>query len=547
MATHLTRRAALTSAAATLILLPRRRAFAELPPLDPPRGAELLVPSTRLADVRVAAGWEVHPVLAYGTPVGGGARMGCDPDFLALLPDGPDRALLWVNNEFPPGKLSDPGWRGLDGPPTRADALESMGATVVALRRTETGWQALLDDPANWRITPSGPSGTVTGPARDRVGKTVAGTIANCGGGVTPWGTVLTCEENFRYDVPDVRGVHDGHLPAEWPLDAPMEDFRAEGVPGEAYGWVVEVDPRTRGFVRRHTALGRMRHEGVACVAVPGERLRLYMAEDRDQGGLWRFTSRKPWSAGLSREAASALLHTGSLEVAELRPDGTLAWIPVGLASPIRRKEACAAHLAALPHARPEFAARLAAAATLGDLYLDEASLLVDASAAGLLAGGTGLGRPEGCVRLGSDVAFAVTKAVKRPAGGLPAELEPPFDDRAGAIVRLVDPDGPAPRWGLEATGGDGWRQPDNLGLDADGVVLVATDADTRPGEAEDAVRNHLVRLDAAGPTFLLEGPPGAEICGPILTPDGSILCTLQHPAAAWGPGMVVELRRTGA
>ena len=116
----------------------------------------------------------------------------------------------------------------------------------------------------------------------DPAGKTVLGTINNCAGGMTPWGTYLMAEENFHgyfwSDVVDAEG--DVDVSAQ-PEAASMERY---GVPGRWYAWgkyhdrfnidkepnesnrfgyIVEGDPLNPDAMPiKHTALGRFRHEG---------------------------------------------------------------------------------------------------------------------------------------------------------------------------------------------------------------------------------------------------------------------------------------------
>jgi secreted PhoX family phosphatase len=184
----------------------------------------------------------------------------------------------------------------------------------------------------------------------DGLGRRIIGTGYNCSGGVTPWGTAFAAEENFQGGIArfasgpnsgkvDVAnsfyiGVQEAVKPNGTQTAYVAETAGAEfGLVGEKYGWMVEIDPRNpRSRVKKHTALGRFRHENIAVRAERGSPLVAYMGDDRRGGHWWKFVSK-----GTIRRRRdprnSELFEAGRLYVARFHADGAGEWIPLELAT----------------------------------------------------------------------------------------------------------------------------------------------------------------------------------------------------------------------
>lgn len=481
--------------------------------------------------VAVAVGLRWYPIVSVGDRpfADPGAFVGTDHDFTAVWPLPNGNLLLWVNHESHPGDLDDlAAWSHLTRPPTPDDMRACMGASVLEIALNAKGeWAVVYASARNWRLSGFGPATRVTGPAVAVLGPEVVGTMWNCGGGTTPWGTVLTCEENFRYQIPEGLGTRDGRIGAE----GPVAGDRIPGLRGEHYGWVVEVDPMDSTWVpRRHTALGRMRHESAAVVAVAGQPLRVYMADDRNGGGIWRFTSRDAYAAGMGRDAGTALLESGTLAIAGF-DERRGRWITVNLQSAC---DGAATNRFAGEEVSKSFVEAARSAPTLASMYESEAALLIDAWVAGLLAGGTGLGNPEGVVAEGARVVVAVTRSCD-PSSTNPLAHNP----ERGCVLEIMD-QGETFSWRAVADSSDQWGNPDNLAL-VEGGLLLCTDSGRR--ETARMGNNGLYYIAKDQALRLLQAPPGAEVAGPSFSPDGQTLfMSIQHPDPAWGRSTVVGL-----
>jgi secreted PhoX family phosphatase len=496
------------------------------------------LPPGKPDQVQVLTGWSWKPLVAMGEPISAqGDIFGCDADFTAVFPLSDTHILLWVNHEFPPSPILEASHkdgrlaRFLKRTPTPDDMKSLMGASVIELVKEAGGWRLVEDSKRGWRLSGLKPGCKVTGAASEILG-TVPGSLSNCGGGKTPWNTVLSCEENQRYHVKEGLGTVDGRIGE----GGGSPGYELPGIRGEWYGWVVEADPYDSSWQpRRHTALGRLRHESAVVVAAHKNPLKIYMTDDRASGGIWRFTSQKLWKKGLTRDAASQLLEEGTLEIARLEANGSGRWQPVTLSSRLEeRGKDAVLRFGKDWKIEESFIERLAGAESLQDLYQTPGALLVDAWLAGVLAGGSLLGRPEGAVWIEDALFVALTSTT-----GLKEDdpIKPPIDSQWGAILKIQD-QGEQLKWSVFDEAGGAFARPDNVGVDSNGLLLVATDAD----EVEPWGHNGLYRWNDGWERMLL-APPEAEVCGPSVAPDGVIFCSIQHPVESVGESFVGVLQ----
>ena len=277
-------------------------------------------------------------------------QFGYNNDYLDIIERSPNgkEAFLVANHEytnenimFPPAATPD------EANEQRRVAMMAHGMSVVELKRRKKGtpWEYQVGARRNRRITASTPF-TLTGPvagaasmrtAADPAGMTVLGTLGNCAGGTTPWGTVLSGEENFNgyfrsagTSATDKRyGLTNTPTARNWESIDPRFNATNPGYENEPnrFGWIVEIDPEAPNEPPvKHTALGRFKHEGANVIVGRTGHVAAYMGDDERFDYLYKFVSWDKFDKH-DRKRNKALLTRGSLYVAKFTGDSPAAEI----------------------------------------------------------------------------------------------------------------------------------------------------------------------------------------------------------------------------
>jgi secreted PhoX family phosphatase len=540
-------------------------------------------------------------------------RFGQNNDMLALFaadyayppPKTQDRMILCANNEYITPELAFPALGSpSDLTPAQIEAMiAAVGVSIVELARDGAAWRVVKTNSTtgrNRRITPftpvvfSGPaaghpwivaaSAIVNGaePAGPGVYAPLqavrCGTLANCAGGLTPWGTYLTAEENFD-------GAFVGSLPTQLQFENPALalDASSFGYPGfgfadktprqfrlaenpygpSLYGWVVEIDPYDpTSTPKKRTALGRKKNECATTALTRDGRVAVYMGDDQRDEHVYKFVTRGRFDPE-DRAANMDLLDEGQLYVAQLEEDGSGRWIAIS---------AAAANAAAEAEESPI-------------RFRDEADALVRVRDAARLLGATPMDRPEDIEALCNEslvglgaVLIVCTNNNERgfahpgnPRRDNPDHPNAAQSNLAGHILRFDetgddcgaltftwdifvmggDPaaenptvrtrGGGAPAFvstaynGAPTTSGARFACPDNMFIDSMHRVWIATDgSDFVFEDCNDCVLMTPVASERPRPIKrFLVGPVGSEICGPLMAPDErAFFCAIQHPGA---------------
>ena len=544
------------------------------------------VPVSTADTVTVPDGYAVEVLYAWGDPVSEGpvfkpdasnsadeqaqqAGMHHDGIHYFPLPYGSDdstRGLLAINHEYTDDGLLHPG--GME-PWTAAKVVKAQaahGVSVVEIARRSGRWAVVRPSAYAQRITaqtPIGFSGPAAGHERlrtaaDPSGRLALGTINNCGHGVTPWGTYLTCEENFNAYFVNASGSLPGASADDaarilreqkrygitakgfgyrWhEHDARFDAARHPNEPNR-FGWVVEIDPfDPKRRPVKHTALGRFKHEGAALVVAPDQRVVVYMGDDERFEYVYKFVTRGVYRPG-NRESNRRLLEEGTLWVARFDADGTGQWIE-------------------LAHGRNG----LDAAAG----FADQAAVVLNARAAADHVRATPMDRPEWIAvhPTTHDVYVTLTNNSERGADGKPTvdAANPRPRNVFGHIVRWRetqgDPTSTTFSWDVFVLAGDpahtdaGKRgtikgdvfgSPDGLWFDPRGVLWIQTDVSTSTLNKGDYANLGNNMMLAANPSTgeirrFLTGPNGCEITGVVTTPDHrTMFVNIQHPGETPG------------
>ncbi|BAY85422.1 hypothetical protein NIES267_49220 [Calothrix parasitica NIES-267] len=558
-------------------------------------------------DLVLPKGFEYQVIAAWGDKVGD-SRFGYNNDYLSFVPTGENEGYLSVNFEYisaipwiqtydkvigkslpfdeiisklktdSQGKSQVNAYGLSQDDPLKAkiqeissEALLDQGLGIISIRKNADGkWERTNSD-ADRRI--SGISGLQdgrylksTGPAvlvfkkqqglgyNDKLGDRIIGSFGNCAGGTTPWGTVLSAEENFQVQVPEpVYADGTSFSPEKVPFVLSKGDLSGQGnvfgLAGNKYGWIVEVDPANpNDYGTKHTWLGRYRHEAVGVRVAEGKPLAFYSGCDRRGGHVYKFVSRDK-VVSLKDKANSKLLSDGTLYVAKFDSNGTGSWIPLNADTAINPDlpSNIAGNLINLPSgpqsSEPkqtlfevpepikgnyfaasndeEIARYKQQFKKLGDLYTGNAEekqgvILIDAHYAANAIGATCTARPEDTeIAPNGDLYISFTSGSPSKDGGPDIRIfkgpkgETPYE--YGWVMRLSeDRSNPAAstfKWEMLATGGEpnsggmGFANPDNLLLDKGGNVWMVTDTST--SKLNNAVKN---RTDDEGKAANISG-----------------------------------------
>ena len=581
--------------------------------------ASQVLPSSTADRIETAAGLKHDVLLRWGDPLlagapaldaraaSDGALLDLDPDVAAgqfgyncdaihffALDDTNGRGIVCVNHEYTCEELFLPGLEKFETMP--ADAMARFmrsnprvarltqlmhGVSITLIERQPDGrW---LHEPGSAfarRITGITPC-TMAGPAgghpllrtaADPTGTIVLGTLANCAGGQTPWGTYLTAEENVDdfFGNPGggaiadsaVREAHRRMPPRTtsyhgWEFVEARYDVAQVPTEMLRFGWIVEIDPFDATAVpRKRTALGRFKHENASTALTRDGRVAVYMGDDEKFEYVYKFISSGRFDAD-DRTANRDLLDDGTLHVARFDADGTGRWLP-------------------LLHGEGPL--------TSANGFHGAADVVIKARAAADLLGATPMDRPED-IAIDATSGRAYLALTKNPERKASSRREVHSGREIDAGVDAANPRGPNPyghvielleeggdtaarrfKWKIFLAGGEARDEvnlgcPDNLALDRTGRLWIVTD-----GKQPDGSNNGCFVVPTGGPERgqarrVMNAPRGAEICGCEFVPDETaLLLSIQHPGedgtlaaprSTWpdGPGhvprpSVVVLRR---
>ncbi|BCX19302.1 MAG: dTDP-glucose 4,6-dehydratase [Geminicoccaceae bacterium] len=526
-------------------------------------------------DMMVAKGHRAQVLIRWGDPVLAGAppfdpyaqsaekqarQFGYNNDYIGYLPiDGSsEHGLLCINHEYTNEELMFPGLGGRQDtkeagfakmtPELARIEMMAHGGTVLEVKKEGGSWRVIEGSRYARRITAETPM-EITGPAAghermrtsaDPTGTRVLGMLNNCAGGRTPWGTWLSCEENFhgyfRGKLPEGHPEAANHkrygVPGGWYNWGAYESrFDVGAEPNEAnrFGWVVEIDPfDPTSTPKKRTALGRFKHEGAAGIVNKDGRYVIYQGDDERFEYIYRFVTEA--KVDLANPKANAdILDRGTLSVARFNPDGSLDWLP-------------------LVHGHGPL--------TEANGFRSQADVVIEARRAADLLGATKMDRPEDVEAnpKTQKVYAMLTNNTRRKADQVDA-ANPRPENVFGHIIEMIPPDGDHAadrfRWDILVRCGDhrvasvgatfhaatseaGWfGMPDNCAIDSAGRLWIATDGNSpKASGRNDGLWSMETEGELRGLSrHFFSCPIGAELCGPEFTPDGrTLFVAIQHP-----------------
>ncbi|GAB4448828.1 MAG: PhoX family phosphatase [Chloroflexi bacterium OHK40] len=540
-----------------------------------PRFATVSPTAPDFDDVSVPEGYYARTLIRWGEPLTASApthnvweqtpaaqaqQFGYNCDFLGFLPlpygsGVSNRGLLVVNHEYTNEELMFSRYDPKNPTRNQVDvAIAAHGMSVVEIVRAPDGtWSYVKSSPYNRRVTGETPH-RISGPAaghpwmmtsEDPTGTTVRGTLNNCAGGKTPWGTVVSGEENFhqyfgnlsKFNQSDPRyAVHRRYgMPAEtserqWERYHSRFDVAQEPNEGFRHGWMVEIDPYDPNAVPvKRTALGRFRHEGAHFGVAPNGKVVGYMGDDAVFEYVYKFVTAGTYNPR-DRMANMNLLDEGTLYVARFNDDGSGEWLPLVYGQgPLTRENG----------------------------FGSQGDVVINARRAADLLGATKMDRPEDVEPnpVTKKIYVALTNNTQRGGEGrAPTDAaNPRAGNSAGHIIEITETNNDYAattfRWEIFILAGlpsdpstffAGYDKskvspigaPDNVMFDAAGNLWIATDGAARAIKYNDGLFAVPVQgAERGNLQQFFSTVAGSEVCGPEFTPDErTLFLAIQHP-----------------
>lgn len=526
--------------------------------------------------VIVPEGYQVERLISWGDPLFADAlefsnqvsnntaanqkrQFGDNNDGMSFFPVDKQTAILAINNEYTNYELM---FEHQGKNMTAADvhyAQAAHGVSVLTLVKQAQGWRFDQAGQFNRRIDANTPM-RLSGPAKghallrtkaDPSGETALGTFNNCANGMTPWGTYLTCEENFNgYFGSDAQvdlspafsryGIAAEDAGYSWYKFDQRFDLAQEPNEPNRFGWVVEIDPHNPNATPvKRTALGRFKHENAELVIAEDGRVVVYLGDDERGEHIYRFISHNKYNPA-DQAANRDLLDEGELFVAKFNEDGSGEWL-------------------SLAHGQNGLTAE--------NGFVSQADILIHARLAATQVGATTMDRPEWVsVHPHEPMVFCTLTNNKnrglndnQPVGG----PNPRAENHYGQIVRWVPTAGqhtaqgfqwdlflmagnPTVHAGTDYAGSSHinadnmFNSPDGIGFDQAGRLWIQSDGNySNLGDFAGQGNNQMLCADPQTGEVrrFLTGPVACEITGLAFTPDQKALFIgVQHPGEELAP-----------
>ena len=523
--------------------------------------------------IKVPNGYEAKPLISWGDKLFSKASefderkiinkkvidnanltFGDNTDGMSYFPLSENSGIMAVNNEY----INPEIMFNHEGKNISLDDVKymqnSLGVSIFEIKRNKNGYyKIVLDSKYNRRIT-AHTAMKVSGYAKDspllktkadKNGKTIKGTLNNCANGQTPWGTYLTCEENFD----DFFGCSDkNHKFSEaqkryglmqkslygFELDERFDIAKNPNEPNR-FGYVVEIDPYDANFTPiKRTSLGRFKHENAEIIINKDGKVVVYMGDDEANEFLYKFVSKSKYNKN-DKKANKDILDEGILYVAKFYDnghnlEGDGEWIPLVFGKNGLDKS---------------------------NGFESQADICINTRLAASVVGATPMDRPEWIAadNSGKYIYATMTNNTKRKQTD---SANPRANNIYGQIIAFrANNDNHADskfRWNIFALAGNPlihkkgdlragtsnitkdniFNSPDGLKFDKFGRLWIQTDGNySNKGEYEGMGNNQML---CANPNTgeirrFLSGPVAAEITGIAFSPDSTIMFVgIQHP-----------------